>query len=304
MNSKAQYTERQHYVPQFYLRRFTGGESNLRVFDLQEDETFPQTPKNAAVEKEFYEVTGLKPNEIEDRLSELEDMFSRLLAEVLSNVQRTLLYRHPSLHEVVSADVRPEWAYFVLQQYFRTPAARKRWIRHESEFEEEHPEIAKYLPESEAADRHSEWLLNPKTYERPVRKWSQFHFSIAIAPSGATFWTSDNPVAVTFGQDAGNGLGTGLPHVALPLSPSRLLEMRDPASMTGIPVPVFGMTSESVRWYNQLQVANAHRFVYSEHDDFADARGLLRCNPEVADGVVQLERRGQECRTPQFEIVP
>jgi Protein of unknown function (DUF4238) len=46
----------QHFVPQFYLRRFADSNEHLFVYDKRTDKSFPNNVKNIAHESYFYDI--------------------------------------------------------------------------------------------------------------------------------------------------------------------------------------------------------------------------------------------------------
>ena len=66
-----------HYVPQFYLRRFTDASDRLWLWDRDHDRTFTARPRNVAAERHFYRLTelveqGHDPLTMEKQFSDLE----------------------------------------------------------------------------------------------------------------------------------------------------------------------------------------------------------------------------------------
>jgi hypothetical protein len=63
-----------HFVPQFYLRGFTGDNDQLFVVDRPSEKTFRTSPKNVAAERDFnrVDVEGLAPDAIEKALADFE----------------------------------------------------------------------------------------------------------------------------------------------------------------------------------------------------------------------------------------
>ena len=82
-------TKRQHYVPQFYLKRFADEKGFLHIYDIANDKIFKSAPKDFAFEDFLYEieyqktpVTGEKyvlVNHIEDIFAKYEAEFADLL---------------------------------------------------------------------------------------------------------------------------------------------------------------------------------------------------------------------------------
>src|SRR5438105_3087424 len=89
-------TKRQHYVPQFYLRRFSQDGKRIHVYDKILRKTFPDGIRNVAQESYFNDVLKevILPDEktvsecdlqiIEHALSRIEDMFSKTVEDMLS----------------------------------------------------------------------------------------------------------------------------------------------------------------------------------------------------------------------------
>ena len=67
--------KRQHYLPKFYLAGFTNESGKFWIFDRENKEFRIQTPKNTAVEKEYYTLINEKGERdyiIEDLVSFVE----------------------------------------------------------------------------------------------------------------------------------------------------------------------------------------------------------------------------------------
>ncbi|MCH8029436.1 MAG: DUF4238 domain-containing protein [Candidatus Dadabacteria bacterium] len=115
--------KRHHYLPQFYLEGFCR-DGYLWVFDSENEEYRRQTPKNTAVEKDFYTVVnkdGEKNNEIEKILSNVESWAKPVIHKIearepLSQDDRDLLSLFISFikHRV------PDFENFVNEFYEKT----------------------------------------------------------------------------------------------------------------------------------------------------------------------------------------
>src|SRR5260370_31640805 len=78
----AKTSKRHHYLPQFYLRRFTADDGFLCLFDREIKEFRKQQPVNTALEKDFYTVTdgdGTKSDRLELMFSGLEGVASNVI---------------------------------------------------------------------------------------------------------------------------------------------------------------------------------------------------------------------------------
>lgn len=86
-------TERQHYVPQFYLRNYCDGTGALWIYDKQEEKIFHCTPKDICQGKFLYESPWenanpvlekfILPNTIEREYSQKEGEYAALLKKLI-----------------------------------------------------------------------------------------------------------------------------------------------------------------------------------------------------------------------------
>jgi len=287
-------TKNQHFVPQTYLRKFVNQDTgNLYCFDIPARRGFQPKPGQVAAQNWFYEIEDIAPNAVEKLLSRWEMRIPHVVDVVERAGQSRLKRKRPWLRPISHAD-RLELTWLMVVQLFRTPSFRTRWMKY---VEDAHGDNL------DAGSLHSNWLMNPSTYDRYVSFWSTFHLSILAAPQGTSFWTSDNPVAVTFGAGRGNGLGTGHPWIHFPITPTVMIELRDPASIVGKLYTVYQITKSHVDWYNTLQVASAKRQVYASDPLNINVCELLDAQPALVKESLQLERRGREQRKPTFEIL-
>ncbi len=107
--------KRCHYLPQFYLRKFADDEGKFWVFDRHRREYRLQTPKNTAVERNFYMIFddgGTKNQEIEQWLSQLEGAAS----EAIRKLER---------EEAITFDDRIVISLFAALMMTRVPDFRK-----------------------------------------------------------------------------------------------------------------------------------------------------------------------------------
>ncbi len=80
-------SQRHHYLPQFYLKNFTDVKGLLWVFDRDAKEYRQQTPKNIAVQRDYYAVKdeqGEKNFKIEEYFLTPLSNFSIFLSTMLT----------------------------------------------------------------------------------------------------------------------------------------------------------------------------------------------------------------------------
>lgn len=76
-------TVKQHYVPQFLIKKFYNEKNKVECYNLKEGRKFLSSSENICAENNLYECVGFKENEIEKYLSQLEGEVSILLGEIL-----------------------------------------------------------------------------------------------------------------------------------------------------------------------------------------------------------------------------
>ena len=82
----------QHYVPQFYLERFTCSDGRVYVFDKPTNKVFKQSVRNIAYERYFYDLPGDAAKIVGDvqylekRFCHIEGKFVKAVNELLDNL--------------------------------------------------------------------------------------------------------------------------------------------------------------------------------------------------------------------------
>ena len=85
------YTKRQHYIPQFYLKRFTDEEGYLHVYDMENKKYFHTAPINFGCENNLYETPISTPNKLGEQFllrNDIENTFARYEGEFASFLNR------------------------------------------------------------------------------------------------------------------------------------------------------------------------------------------------------------------------
>jgi len=87
LQAKGAAPRKQHYVPQFYLRKFTGAKDMLLVFDREKKETYRSKPLGVAAQRDFnrIDVEGMDANAVEKVLSEFEGETAPHLDRIIAN---------------------------------------------------------------------------------------------------------------------------------------------------------------------------------------------------------------------------
>lgn len=97
---KANKTIKQHYVPQFYLKKFCNSNSKLYVYDKEKQNYFEATPKDICFEKNLYEYEEnnsllgggkpILPNDIENIYADEEGKYSALLDTIINRMDEQI----------------------------------------------------------------------------------------------------------------------------------------------------------------------------------------------------------------------
>jgi len=127
-----QETKRQHWVPEFYLKKFVGEDNLLQTFDVHSNKIGKRyAPKSVCSEKFFYASwTGKKDDRsqyIENMFRTLENDFSDLSLEFEKVVWS---YEH------IKDEMLWGMSLHIALQYLRTPYIRKKTLEWEKQFHE------------------------------------------------------------------------------------------------------------------------------------------------------------------------
>lgn len=239
---------RQHYVPQWYLRRFRdptskAGRDYVAAYDQRSKTQHERMAiKNVAVEADLYTMSAVRAADaykVEELLARRDELDFHLTERILKQGK-------------VDRDDIPEVKQFIAFQYFRT-----RWFREmlRSDYRSEQPRLAAELakagpppawPADQQAEfwqaveelRRGEWVapdgedglleLQFSVYESFLAGLDLFGGFTVVLLSDAAFVTSDNPIVVRHLETSqwGTVMEIGLAHTVelwVPLSPRHAL---------------------------------------------------------------------------------
>jgi hypothetical protein len=297
-------TKKQHYVPQFLLRRFsTVSKRNPKLWTLDKETKAVRlsSVRNVAHENQFYEHADDKGNRIqlESLMSGIDSIGARIVSQIVDDHALTL-----------SGQDRVWLSYFVACQMSRTPMIRKdmenlrQMIIHkwgpEVRAEGDDRTVGDYGPED--AKRSS--LMYIQDVPEFAKILQTKIWTLSEAPKGCAFIIGDNPVTrhnLIDRWPRGNlGLNnTGIEwympvspkltiHIICPklaeaacLTPSIAAEYMD-AIENGNPTK---LQPENVEFVNSLQVIWAERFLFArDRTDLEMPSDMLCTNPELMEG--------------------
>jgi hypothetical protein len=262
-----------HYVPRFYLERFTDAEGRLWTWDKTRDVSFLTSPSSVAAETHFYRQDDLAEAghdllTLEKQLADIEGEVSKITGQWidwLSEIPQGETIQIPQVNrEIVSL--------FLCLQYLRTLDAREILIALAN--------FGRPLSAVEKRYLHTTLLWDEATFRRVT---DHFHNSTWIFGRNETptpFVTSDNPITFRTPDNRqwvrAGVLGKGI-YAAYPLSPAFILFCHDREHWKALEkydcsVSPVVFTEEMVEDENTGQVFMASRFVFSNVNDFEKAR--------------------------------
>ena len=274
--------KKQHYVPQFYLRRFSYNDRQLGLYNLP---TMTHVP-NATVRHECYE------NYFYGEDSPLEDLFGYFEGETRQIFE--VIDEHQML-PVKTADVHRMMAIYIILQSARTPeaVAEANELTHRltkatvSAFLESNtannmtPAEIAMMQNSLDNDRVQFSLKDApqQAVQFNLRAWPlilDLRCALLINRAVPDFITSDNPVIKfnPFMSSIKNFSGTGLASKGLllmfPISPRATLLLYDTRTyLVGDGnTEIFVTDPEDIRAINTLQVCSCSKKIYFKEENF------------------------------------
>jgi Protein of unknown function (DUF4238) len=265
-----------HYVPQFYLRRFSDTFDRLWAWDRDMDRVFITSPRSVAAERSFYYLDvlaehGHDPLTMEKQFASLEHETACITSQWIEWIRDGSLGMQIPIPDQNRAVV----ALFIALQFLRTADSRDVLARFAS--------TTGYTASSKHERRllHTEALWNDSLIDEFRNRVESASWVFGWNTTDVPFMTSDNPVAFRRGDNAMwlkigmFGAGT---YVVYPLAPDIVMYCLPPeepwlkvASLDSSLSPI-AFTTEMVESENSAQAFMASRFVLSCKDDFAMVR--------------------------------
>lgn len=260
-------TEKQHYVPQFYLEKFTHNGKQLFVYDKVLKKSFPSSKADVAQQRYFYDFPPVDKQRLEvslykhaatnafiksnfDKIREvlLDD---QMVEHSLSNMEglfaqslRSILHRIDirKLRNVFRQDLKMDLAFFMAIQIMRTKEFRdtQAEIMEAATYDllkTEYPKDANNYevridPKTMAFD-HADIMFDPELQITIMDILTQHIWMVGINNTKFPFYTSDAPIVkITHKEDPQGkisyaGLGAEGIQIAFPLSPHYILLLYD-----------------------------------------------------------------------------
>ena len=289
-------TERQHFVPAFYLARWATPQERtgrLKVFDRSNGNSWPSAVEGVAFARDFYTIESREaPQAVEDMLAKLEGIGAAAIQEVITT--ETLPKTSEGLHRLMSfvalqaariPRVRSNLSSFysevhrrVLDMYAEHPEAHAKAIREiepgisEEDAKEAHADLRELLDDGLRVEVDQTTLIRD-TLDAAVdienmlcmRRWE-----LCVAPPDRQFVTSDDPVVLDFVPGVTRsflrspGFGRADTIVSMVLGPRHLIV----GYAYELATTRQDYTRENVAAYNTRAVFNAVRWVYFGGESF------------------------------------
>jgi len=302
LQAKGAAPRKQHYVPQFYLRKFTGAKDMLLVFDREKKETYRSKPFGVAAQRDFnrIDVDGMDANAVEKVLSEFEGETAPHLERVIANksiadqgdrsamvnLMAAMTLRNPKRRQVMG-EVIGNFAknFFGRKDNYEKYVAGMKKVGKEPEFTLE--EVRNELTESTiTVPKESIIAAEIDQHDHATKLLWDKKWQIVVAPDNSGgFVTTDDPVCIrwTDGQEHADrpGLAETNSEILFPLSPKLALRGRADGDET-----VVNADAVAVAEINSHMISSATRQVYADDHVFKYARGEPR---ELKSGATLLQ---------------
>lgn len=277
----------QHYVPKIHLRRFTTEPENNLVwtFDKPTGNKFTRSITKTGGEEFFYDPPEDDP-ELERYLTEVEGAVGDPYRVIMETKRLECLTPHD----------RRAFARFLALQDMRTRERRQStldigrqvqmelWERFgiEMPFDEDEDEIEDHLREV-----HADSITNQEVNEVAEILLEKYWILIKNK-TDIPFWTSDHPTIrhneVEHPPYVGElGLTVDGVKVYFPLSPDLMLVIADPKYYSLELTHQHIIDEENAVFFNDLQIRQSNRQLYSSNEDFELAERTLERYPKLKD---------------------
>jgi len=301
-------TRNQHFVPQFYLRRFANARKDqffTNVFDKVSRKRFGANVRDIASETYFYDLAtemqnGHETQVVETGLSKMETAYELLLGNTLDSLDQGFFDKSN----------RPMLATFVTLSLMRTKAMRNSIVE---SYEKMGTAMAKRLASMSFKGKKRNidslrMVVAPETISNLhvahmfdmefIDKISDIicgHIWVIVKNQGIQgFFTSDNPVVLVPNVEGVHHPNTGIAspgiEIHFPLSPSFQLLILERNYFRSFEVHenrLLALGNEFVQGCNIGQVRNCSRQVYSRDTNFFVARQYCTDHPNDCTGQVE-----------------
>lgn len=277
-NLKKKSSVRQHFIPQFYLKKF--GEK-IHCYDKKKNMKIQSNSKNLAVKSDFYGGEFENLPSLEHEFAKFENIHAVSIAKLIKEKNYYKLNHEGKLG---ICD-------FLGFQYVRGDNSRidiKNIV--ETALNEQYKNIIpKELKVTMEDDFYMAFQLKTiKHYRKFATFFFNMRFKILENNTSIPFWTSDNPLAKQNNYDKNPYCNLGITNRGIefhiPLTPKLSLIALDPTIFFDEPEIDEIYKKKKILEENYLQVRSSNRFVYSNTPRFHTIKSILDKNPEFTKG--------------------
>lgn len=212
-----------HYIPQFYLRGFSGNpgrKARVFVFDGRTNQSFTTLVRNIGSKRHFnrVEAVDVEPNYLEDRLSELEDKIAPHLQQVIeARAFPTAEHAASILSLIALLSVRIPRFRASMSEFHKavaervmgmTVSSKELWTSQINKLKSTGVKVNDRVTYEDSKRFHEEGnyelivdqthliVLELKAVDTVAQHLSRRSWCFAIAPEGSPFITCDDPVVL------------------------------------------------------------------------------------------------------------
>lgn len=132
---------------------------------------------------------------------------------------------------------------------------------------------------------HNEQLLDTDLLESFAKIFLNHIWIFAVNETDTLFYTSDNPL-VFYGHEGNHGISSKGVEIIFPITPKLALVMRE-VEYFNTELPLYNkfvhIPEEYVKFYNELQIGQSYKYVFSKDKNFSLALEMMKKNPELKD---------------------
>lgn len=310
-------TQKQHYVPQFYMKRFADERGFLQVLDMKNRRLGrPRPYPGVCWSSFFYAVETGEYDEISQHIEEWLKKLENIIAKKLDHIIERII-----THQQIQNDDRYTIAVLMSMLWLRTPSMREHLNSMREKMEKELMRFSS-LERIDRAAVSMKITLSPKekdelvemietgSYEMQFDNRHHLRFmvetlgfggpgfanmfygmkwKINIAKGSKRFITTDNPVVEWWSPpETFYGASFMQRNKYFAITPDLLLECTDPIEYNERPnkakrKTLFADKDDTVSMYNILLSQHSHQFVYSSSRHLLDELLEGRMNPGILE---------------------
>jgi hypothetical protein len=270
-----------HYVPRFYLRKFTNPKGHLWVYDKWENKTFKTQPNRIAGQHKFYYLEdfarlGVDPLTMEKQFADIEHQAKNIFECWEKQFKSSTKLEIPTANrELISL--------YITLQLLRTVEAKEQFIQFINKT------IKANVHQRNATSLHTQLLWDKGLVKNVSKKIFKYIWIFAINQSKVNLLTSDHPITIKTFDNKKWVLGPRVfdygMYIVFPLSPRLIMYIHEQdywkklKKFANCLSPV-RLNDYMVNHENSGQIGMSYRFIFSNKKDFDFAKEYLDANPE------------------------